>query len=76
MGDTDEGAPPLEYTCAFCGDGVLDDDPCFMVIRVSRNGTRALQEFFAHRDCVGGAIHRDVPLGEVFDGFTRSASED
>lgn len=58
---------PLEYTCAFCGGGVLEGDPRLMFLGVSRRGARAEQQFYAHRDCLAGAILPEVPLGEVFD---------
>jgi hypothetical protein len=57
----------LAYTAAICGETITPEADNFLILTVSRRDSDAVQEFFAHRDCLVQVLRPEMPLGEVFD---------
>jgi len=57
----------VEYTCAICCDTIQNQDTDWILLKASRSGTPASQEFFVHIDCFRRVLGVCVPLGEVFE---------
>jgi hypothetical protein len=51
---------PLRYVCCFCGEGVANEAPREMVLRLPED---ASQQLYCHEVCLRRALHPSVPVG-------------
>jgi hypothetical protein len=51
---------PLRYVCCFGGEGVANEAPREMVLRLPED---ASQQLYCHEACLRRALHPSVPVG-------------